>query len=197
MKKITVCAVLFTASFMGFAQVGIDTSTPEGVLDVVSTNSGLIPPRVANTAAVTTPVDGMLVYDMSSTCAKVYENGAWTDCLSFGAVGSLVADCDQNGFEGSYTAGVPTDATNDFTITITNNNPYSVLAISFDPTDLVLSGEALGSLSVASVTPTTVNLAVGASQVVNYQLSGTPDAGTLQADWSKLSISCTKTTMSL
>ncbi len=46
---------------MAFSQVGVGTTTPEGALDVVSSNSGLVLPRVATTAAVTTPVDGMMV----------------------------------------------------------------------------------------------------------------------------------------
>jgi len=48
--------------------VGIGTADPEAVLDVVSTDSGLIVSRVANTAAVTAPVNGMMVYDTSTTC---------------------------------------------------------------------------------------------------------------------------------
>jgi hypothetical protein len=52
--------------------IGIGTVDPEGVLDIVSTNSGLILPRVATTAAVTTPVNGMLVYDLSTNCLKSY-----------------------------------------------------------------------------------------------------------------------------
>ena len=61
--------------------VGIGTTTPQGALDVVSTNSGFILPRVANTTAVSSAVNGMLIYDLSTHCLKVYENGAWTNCL--------------------------------------------------------------------------------------------------------------------
>ena len=80
MKKILVSVALIAASFTTFAQVGIGTTTPEGALDVVSTNSALILPRVANTAAVATPVNGMLVYDLSTNCFKGYQNGGWSDC---------------------------------------------------------------------------------------------------------------------
>ena len=61
--------------------VGINTTTPEGVLDVVSNNSGIILPRLANIAAVTVPVNGMLIYDLSAKCVKAYQNNTWSNCL--------------------------------------------------------------------------------------------------------------------
>ena len=63
-------------------KVGIGTTTPQGILDVVSSDSGLILPRVDSTAVVTNPVNGMLIYDISSQCLKAYENGSWSGCLS-------------------------------------------------------------------------------------------------------------------
>ncbi|MDB9954760.1 fibrobacter succinogenes major paralogous domain-containing protein [Flavobacteriaceae bacterium] len=69
------------AVFTG-GNVGVGTTTPEGALDVVSTNSGLIVPRVANTSDVTTAVNGMLIYEIASRCIRAYENNAWTACLS-------------------------------------------------------------------------------------------------------------------
>ena len=61
--------------------MGIGTTTPEGALDVVSTDSGVILPRVANAAAVTTPVNGMLIYDLSTKCVRVYQNSDWSLCF--------------------------------------------------------------------------------------------------------------------
>jgi hypothetical protein len=177
--------------------VGIGTADPEAVLDVVSTDSGFIMPRVANTAAVTAPVNGMMVYDMSSTCAKIYENGAWTDCLSSGGSTStgVVANCDQNGFEGAYVGSVDLTADNIFTVTITNNT-FSTTDISLDITDLVLSGTALGSgsaVTVSSVSPSSVSLSAGESELVTYNLTGTPVTGDLEAEWTKINLSCVKT----
>jgi len=94
MKKIVLSAALIAASFTSFAQVGIGTTTPEGVLDVVSTNSALILPRVANTAAVAAPVNGMLVYDLSSNCFKGYQNGGWSDCGFAPSAAALAAASD-------------------------------------------------------------------------------------------------------
>ena len=79
MKKVLLSVVFVAASFTSFAQVGIGTLTPEGALDVVSTNSGLIVPRVATVGDVTTPIDGMTVYDIDEKCFKGYSDGAWED----------------------------------------------------------------------------------------------------------------------
>ena len=65
----------------GSGKVGIGTSEPQGILDVVSGNSGLILPRVDSTASIVNPVNGMLIYDLSAHCVKAFENGQWSDCL--------------------------------------------------------------------------------------------------------------------
>ena len=62
-------------------KIGIGTNNPQGILDVVSNNSGLILPRVDSTAVVQMPVNGMLIYDLSTHCVKAYQNGAWSNCL--------------------------------------------------------------------------------------------------------------------
>jgi uncharacterized protein (TIGR02145 family) len=88
MIKILLCAVLIAASFTSFAQVGIGTTTPAGALDIVSTTSGLVMPRVANTSAVVNPnggaiVNGTMVYDLSANCVIVFVNGLWSGCIQF------------------------------------------------------------------------------------------------------------------
>ena len=82
MKKLLFSVALFAASLTTNAQVGIGTVNPEGALDVVSTNSGIISPRVANINAVTSPVNGMMVYDILNKCARAYENDAWSNCFN-------------------------------------------------------------------------------------------------------------------
>ena len=82
---------LFMFGGLAYAQVGIGTNSPNHALEIESSDSGLVIPRVANTAAVTvTPVNGTMIYDNSANCVKAYENGAWSDCLSAGGGGSTV-----------------------------------------------------------------------------------------------------------
>ncbi|MGY0408238.1 MAG: hypothetical protein ACWIPJ_07790, partial [Polaribacter sp.] len=89
MKKIILTAVFAASCLITSAQVGVGTTTPEGALDVKSATAGFVMPRVANTGVVKTPqggpvVNGTMVYDISSKCAKVYQNGVWSDCFSTG-----------------------------------------------------------------------------------------------------------------
>ena len=83
MKK-TLILVTALFSLTVFAQVGIGTTTPAGssILDLTATNKALLLTRVANTAAITNPVNGMLIYDISANCVKGFENGAWSGCLT-------------------------------------------------------------------------------------------------------------------
>ena len=194
MKKILVSVALVAASFAGMAQVGVGTTTPEGALDVVSANSGLIVPRVASTAAVTSPVNGMLVYDLASNCLKTYENGAWSGCLSSGgATASLENDCNADGFAftGTPRRGIAL-AGGSFSVTL-NNNSFATTTISFAASDLVLSGNTAG-LTVGAPSPSTVTLIAGESQQISYPITGTPTAaGDVTATWTKLSLTCTQT----
>ena len=193
MKKIITALAIF-ASTIAFSQVGIGTTSPHSssILDLTATNKAMLLPRVASTAAIPSPVNGMMIYDISSNCIKSYENGAWTSCLSSApATASVKVDCDTNAFEGSYTNGIAMTTSNKFSVTITNNS-FAAATIAFQTSDLVLSGVA--GISVASVSTASVTLNAGQSQLVEYTLSGTPSAsGTLTGTWTKLALNCVKT----
>ena len=179
-----------------FAQVGIGTYSPNSnaILDLTSTNKALLLTRVANTSAVPTPTNGMMIYDISAKCVKGYENGAWTDCLSSGGggpVADVVVDCDVNGFQGNYFQNIAINATNKYSVTVTNNT-FSTVSISFATSDLVLSG-VLG-VSVASVSPAGAqSFAPGQSRLIEYTLNGNPTStGTLIGTWTKQRLNCVK-----
>lgn len=84
MKNFKISFFTLFIGVMSFAQVGIGTATatPGAILELKAADKALLLTRVANTAAVTTPVNGMMVYDISTNCIKGYQNGVWTDCLS-------------------------------------------------------------------------------------------------------------------
>jgi hypothetical protein len=77
--------VLLFFSLVNFAQIkmGDNPSTigASSALELESTTKALLITRVANTAAIVSPVNGMLIYDISENCLKGYENGAWTNCV--------------------------------------------------------------------------------------------------------------------
>ena len=102
--KIILLIITLSLSTFAFSQVGIGTTNPNAnaILDLTATNKAIILPRVANSAAIPAPVNGMMIYDISSNCVKSYENGVWTDCWSSNdpASPSVSNNCDANGFEG-------------------------------------------------------------------------------------------------
>jgi uncharacterized protein (TIGR02145 family) len=105
MKKVLLCAAFIAASFTSIAQVGVGTTSPAGALDIVSTSSGLVLPRVANTDAVVNPnggaiENGTMVYDLSTKCIKVYLDGFWSGCTQFELLTTQVKS-DNSG--GTYT----------------------------------------------------------------------------------------------
>lgn len=83
MKNTLILVTLLLASIKINAQVGIGTTNPDpnAVLDVVSTNKGFLPPRVANVTAIATPVAGLLIYDESNQCMRYYNGTIWSDCM--------------------------------------------------------------------------------------------------------------------
>ncbi|WP_178987323.1 FG-GAP repeat protein [Winogradskyella schleiferi] len=84
--------LLLLFSYAISAQVGIGTTNPEGALDIVSSNSGLVLPRVTNIENVTDTqgnpaINGTVVYDTSrdKICFRI--NGKWL-CLGDNGTGT-------------------------------------------------------------------------------------------------------------
>ncbi len=184
--------MLFT--YLSFAQVGIGTYSPDAssVLDVSSTNKGLLLPRMTTVErdAITSPAEGLMVYNTDVNCMQVnFGNSSspnW-DCIQGSTVG---IDCGINGFEGTYMTGVSFNASNKFSVTVTNNASSSV-DFTFANADITLDG--VTGVTVASTSPAFATLAAGASQLVEYTLSGTPvSSGTLTGTWLQNSSSCSQ-----
>ena len=68
----------------GTGNVGIGTTTPAAALDVTSTTSGFLPPRMttAQRDAIATPATGLQIYNTTTNALNVYNGTAW------GGVGS-------------------------------------------------------------------------------------------------------------
>ena len=66
MKKLLLFAAVIAVSFTTSAQVGIGTAAPDAsaALDITSTTSGLLPPRMTKVQleAIASPVEGLMVY---------------------------------------------------------------------------------------------------------------------------------------
>ena len=128
------------ASFTTFAQVGIGTTTPHAsaALDLTASDKGLLLPRVTSLTDITqTPVNGLMIYDTTDNCVKVFQNGAWSGCL-FAAVPatySLTGIASYNGTSVINTTGigyngeaVPAASTITVNVNVLNTGRYNVSA---------------------------------------------------------------------
>ncbi len=82
------CLFLMLSVFQLSAQVGIGTVNPDGtsILDVSSIDKGILVPRMtsAQRIAITTPADGLLVYDIDFKCLFTYDTvlNTWQKVLN-------------------------------------------------------------------------------------------------------------------
>jgi uncharacterized protein (TIGR02145 family) len=131
--SIVALATVFSNSI--FSQVGIGTATPHisAELDITSTNKALLITRVANTAAISNPANGMIIYDLSSNCFKGFQNGAWSGCgfvnASTNGSGGVSAYSCSTASSGILTAGVAVSGvTQTITATVTTVGTYNITA---------------------------------------------------------------------
>jgi hypothetical protein len=201
----TSAATSNTQDIYQMGRIGIGTSSPDqsAILDLTSNDKALILPRVDSTKSITTPQNGMLIYDKSSKCIKGYEDGAWTNCFSAGSkstsiveTASVVVDCDSSGFVGNYFNGQVNSGTT-YVVKITNNS-FSNATINFNAADLKLTG--VGGMTVGAPTGVpalssgNITLTAGQTVRVSYPISGTPNSkGTLEGAWKKLVLNCLAT----
>ena len=91
MKANLLLGSLLLIFFQSYAQVGIGTNTvePSTALEIKATNKALLLPRVNNTSLITTPLNGMVVYDISLKCVRSYQDGSWSECV--GVSGSITS----------------------------------------------------------------------------------------------------------
>lgn len=81
-NKTLIILFLFLFSLIGNAQIGIGTVTPNAssILDVTSTTKGMLSPRMttAQRNAITTPADGLIVYDTTLKSLYYFSSGSST-----------------------------------------------------------------------------------------------------------------------
>jgi len=74
--------IIILASFVRVnGQVGINTTNPQGVLDIVSTTSGVILPRFTNPVTILAPVEGMIAYDTTNKSLRFFDGVSWSSVI--------------------------------------------------------------------------------------------------------------------
>jgi hypothetical protein len=93
-KKLLLSAILVATSLISYAQVGVGTTTPHAsaALDITSTTSGFLPPRMtqAQRDLISTPAAGLMVYciNCGANGEPQYYNGtSWVNMV--GGTGAL------------------------------------------------------------------------------------------------------------
>ncbi|MCS4304381.1 FISUMP domain-containing protein [Chryseobacterium sp. BIGb0232] len=83
MKKKLLLPIYISISSFSLAQVGINQPNPNlsADLELGSTNKSLLLNRIPNTGVINSPVNGMLIYDVSEQCVKAFQGGAWSQCF--------------------------------------------------------------------------------------------------------------------
>ena len=87
MKKLLLLSVLLITNGLN-AQIGIGTNTPSAnaVLDVNSTNKGLMLPRLDNTSLVSSPTAGLMIYDKSTSAPALHNGMQWNSIMMMPSV---------------------------------------------------------------------------------------------------------------
>lgn len=138
MKKIILLFLLLCGIFVS-AQIKLGTNPAtigaSSLLELESANKALVISRVANTAAITSPVNGMMIYDNSLGCIRVFQGGSWSSCFGANATSNGTAiiasvNCG-SGTGDTFVAGTPVvNATQTITMDVTTAGSYDIKAIS-------------------------------------------------------------------
>jgi type VI protein secretion system component Hcp len=82
--KASVLLIILALTTFSFAQVGIGTTTPSAnaALDVNSTNKGLMLPRLSDTASVSNPSAGLMIYDLHAKTPAFHDGSKWSAVAS-------------------------------------------------------------------------------------------------------------------
>jgi len=155
---------------MNYAQVGIGTTNPQGALDVTSTNTAFIAPRVTNIEDVTNGAggdapNGAIVYDESrnKTCYKI--DNKWV-CIGIDENGNVTSSVDipLETQDMTYVKASNTNSSDNFGISVSISNDGSRLAVG-------ASGERSNATGING--DQTNNLATNSGAVYIFSRSGT------------------------
>jgi len=182
MKKILLSIVLGVASIMVSAQVGVGTTDPKAALEVKSSTSGFLMPRMTTTErqaikkADGTPLDaeeiGMQVFDTTTGSVWIYTGGiTWVngstladDAVTASKININVAG---TGLKQNATTGAleidPTTITADGTITSTGITVTGGTNAALNDVTLEIAADAVTTAKILNANITTAKIAPGSN----------------------------------
>ena len=163
--------ILFGIIFLGvnsiYSQVGIGTTTPNSSssLDITSTTSGLLIPRMteAQRLAIVTPANGLLVYQTNLSSGFWYYNGSvWTSISSSGW--SLIGNTGTNSatnFIGTIDDKDIVFRRNNVRAGLIGTNTISLGVNALNPSSTGVHNIAMGVSSLSTNTTGGYNISIG------------------------------------
>ncbi|GAA4154233.1 hypothetical protein GCM10022217_11020 [Chryseobacterium ginsenosidimutans] len=143
MKKTSLLAFVLMSKII-FSQVGINTPNPTAALDIVSSQSGILIPRMtaAQIELINLPTEGELVFSTTNTGSIVNVIGFW---YYNGTAWKPLAATSSNGINIYSSSGT---LTGNRTVSLDNHN------LNIGPDRLFISGNTPGNVGVMTATPT-------------------------------------------
>lgn len=172
MRRNVLCLlwVLFGSVFMAKAQTGVGTTVSDAssVLDVVSTDKGMLYPRMttAQRLDIPDPAEGLQLYDLDFHCLMLYADGRW-DCfprqevlvsqmvaiVRFDAIPTAGSVSTSEGKLVMYNPhGIVTDGANSQRLRVTRPGKYEITLHSriHKPSDPGVTWQSIGLYSVSN-----------------------------------------------
>ncbi|MEO6328084.1 MAG: hypothetical protein ABIO55_04095, partial [Ginsengibacter sp.] len=170
---ILIGTLISKSSYSQGLAVNTDASTadPSAMLDVKATDKGILIPRLASTAAVTSPVTGLLIYQTNSPAGFYYYDGAgWLLLQNTSQPGGSPTGAAGGSLTGTYpNPAIAPDAVTTAEIldsTITSSDisataaiPYSKLSLTSSILNADLTPNSVTTLNVADGAVTTIKMA--------------------------------------
>ncbi|MDY3317683.1 hypothetical protein PG630_10220, partial [Riemerella anatipestifer] len=212
MKKTLFCAMFLPLALQ--AQVGINTNDPKATLEVKKNTNlpntqpqGVLFPRFTSEERLKfsgTAEVGTMIYNTDKSCIEIYQGVVsgvhqWTCMPGSNQPQSVVVTA--AGFEGSYVGAVPFTSANKAKFKLENNSFGNISSAFHDAVSFQNGGATItmancqwqklnGSTLTGSVAQCTsgnlINLNSGESAMLWYTMGGTPETGTLKANFNKL-----------
>lgn len=120
-KYFTVTIFIYLGAFSFAQNVGIGTNTPKAKLEIASSNSGILIPRLTTTArnAISNPPKGLLVFDSTAKQFYYHDGKGWQTMAAAssiwqqnGAAGNEIKNTNAGGFWSAAASGLDFLSTN-------------------------------------------------------------------------------------
>ena len=155
-----------TNTYNTTGNVGIGTSSPSAsaLLDLTSTNSGLLIPRMttAQKNAISTPTTGLLIFQTDAPAGFYYYNGSsWLNISNLGTTNRYIPYSSNFAF---YTSGQSlTSAASGNNIDLTGSDLEIIVPSGFASNRIVLNWDTWGDLSTTNTAQGSLRYAISQS----------------------------------